>query len=231
MTREEFANLLSDFTLSAESGDGERFAQHFAEDGIYYDYVYGPHQGRADIAHMMQNLFHRDATDNRWEMFDPVFDGTMGYAWWLSSFVSTIPQFKGQRVDRRHEPIHPARRADRGIPQIRQWRRRDVAARRRAGAHGQGVSALDRLAHRAAGDTGLSGAAEGLARREILKANENAPPGKRGEQGRRHELSAHSLRSQRQDRDHHAESARPHECVDADYGARRAPCDGDRGRR
>ena len=98
MTREEFANLLNDFTHSAESGDGARFAQHFAEDGIYYDYIYGPHQGRADIADMMQNLFHRDATDYRWEMFDPVFDGTMGYAWSLSSFVSTIPQFKGQRV-------------------------------------------------------------------------------------------------------------------------------------
>ena len=98
MTREEFAKLLSDFTLSAESGDGARFAQNFAEDGVYHDYIYGPHTGRADIAHMMQNLFHRDATDYRWEMFDPVFDGGMGYAWSLSSFTSTIPQFKGRRV-------------------------------------------------------------------------------------------------------------------------------------
>ena len=98
MTREEFAGLLSDFTLSAESGDGARFAQHFTEDGIYHDYIYGPHKGRADIAHMMQGLFHRDATDYRWEMFDPVFDGSMGYAWSLSSFTSTIPQFKDQRV-------------------------------------------------------------------------------------------------------------------------------------
>lgn len=98
MTREEFAKLLSDFTHSAETGDGARFAQHFTEDGIYYDYIYGPHTGRADIAHMIQNLFHRDATDYRWEMFDPVFDGAMGYAWSLSSFVATIPQFKGKRV-------------------------------------------------------------------------------------------------------------------------------------
>src|SRR4029079_6104904 len=45
---------------------------------------------------MMQNLFHRDATDYRWEMFDPVFDGAMGYAWSLSSFTSTVQQFKGQ---------------------------------------------------------------------------------------------------------------------------------------
>jgi len=98
MTGDEFARLLSDFTQSAESGDGPRFANHFTEDAVYYDYIYGPHKGRADIAHMMQDLFHRDATDYRWEMFDPVFDGRQGYAWSLSSFTSTIPRFKGKRV-------------------------------------------------------------------------------------------------------------------------------------
>jgi ketosteroid isomerase-like protein len=98
MTGDEFAALLNDFTDSAESGDGARFAGHFSEDAIYYDYIYGAHQGRADIAHMMQDLFHRDAADYRWEMFDPVFDGETGYAWSLSSFTSKIPQFEGRRV-------------------------------------------------------------------------------------------------------------------------------------
>ena len=98
MTGDDFAQLLNEFTHSAESGDGARFAGHFTEDAIYYDYIYGPHQGRADIAHMMQELFHRDAADYRWEMFDPVFDGTKGYAWSLSSFTSKIPQFKGRPV-------------------------------------------------------------------------------------------------------------------------------------
>jgi hypothetical protein len=98
MTGDEFARLLNDFTLSAESGDGARFARHFTEDGIYYDYIYGAHQGRADIAHMMQDLFHRDAADYRWEMFDPVFDGAQGYAWSLSSFISKIERFEGRRV-------------------------------------------------------------------------------------------------------------------------------------
>lgn len=98
MTSDEFARLLGEFTLSAESGDGARFAGHFTEDAIYYDYIYGPHTGRAAIADMMQNLFHRDAADYRWEMFDPVFDGVMGYAWSLSSFTSKIPQFKGRPV-------------------------------------------------------------------------------------------------------------------------------------
>ena len=98
MTGDDFARLLNDFTLSAESGDGARFASHFTEDAIYCDYIYGAHKGRADIAHMMQDLFHRDAADYRWEMFDPVFDGEKGYAWSLSSFTSKIPQFEGKRV-------------------------------------------------------------------------------------------------------------------------------------
>lgn len=98
MTGEEFANLLREFTLSAESGDGARFAGHFTEDAVYHDYIYGPHQGHADIADMMQNLFHRDAADYRWEMFDSVFDGSLGYAWSLSSFTSKIPEFEGRRV-------------------------------------------------------------------------------------------------------------------------------------
>jgi hypothetical protein len=98
MIGQEFATLLDQFTLSAESGDGARFASHFTEGAIYYDYIYGAHNGRAEIAHMMQNLFHRDAADYRWEMFDPVFDGEKGYAWSLSSFTSKIPQFAGKRV-------------------------------------------------------------------------------------------------------------------------------------
>src|SRR6202158_4510406 len=98
MTSDQFARLLNDFTLSAEPGDALRCASHFTEDAIYYDYIYGAHKGRADIAHMMQNLFHRDAADYRWEMFDPVFDGELGYAWSLSSFTSKIPQFAGQPV-------------------------------------------------------------------------------------------------------------------------------------
>jgi ketosteroid isomerase-like protein len=98
MTSDEFALLLDQFTRSAESGDGARFAQHFTEDAVYDDYIYGVHRGRADIAHMMQDLFHCDAADYRWEMFDPVFDGRTGYAWSLSSFTSKIDRFKGRNV-------------------------------------------------------------------------------------------------------------------------------------
>jgi hypothetical protein len=47
---------------------------------------------------MMADLFHRDAADYRWEMFDSVCDGEKAYAWSLSSFTSKIPQFEGRRV-------------------------------------------------------------------------------------------------------------------------------------
>lgn len=99
MTSDEFNRLLARFTLAAESGDGARFAALFTEDGVYHDYIYGAHAGRAEIAHMMQDLFHRDAGDDyRWEMFDGVCDGDLGYAWSLSSFTSTVPEFAGRKV-------------------------------------------------------------------------------------------------------------------------------------
>lgn len=98
MTQAEFVALLNRFCAAATRGDGKAFAECFTEDGVYHDYIYGPHTGRADIADMLKNLFHRDAADYHWQMFDPVFDGKMGYAWSLSKFKSTIPEFKDKHV-------------------------------------------------------------------------------------------------------------------------------------
>lgn len=98
MTHEEFAGLLQRLTAAAEAGDGERFALCFTADAVYHDYVYGDHRGRAAIARMLEELFHRDAADYRWKMFDPVSDGRLGYAWSLSTFTSRIPEFAGRRV-------------------------------------------------------------------------------------------------------------------------------------
>lgn len=99
MTLDEFTGLLDRMTLAAEAADGAAFAACFTEDAVYHDYVYGPHRGRADIAHMLTGLFRRDAADDyRWEMLDPVFDGRQGYAWSLSSFTSLVPQFEGKFV-------------------------------------------------------------------------------------------------------------------------------------
>lgn len=99
MTTDEFKALLQRFTAAAEAGDGDALAACFTPDGVYHDYIYGDHTGRADIAHMLRDLFHRDAgPDYRWEMFDPVCNGDLGYAWSLSSFTSRIPEFAGKTV-------------------------------------------------------------------------------------------------------------------------------------
>lgn len=99
MKTADFVALLREMTGAAEAADGARFARCFTDDAVYHDYIYGPHTGRADIAHMLENLFRRDAADDyRWEFFDPVFDGQQGYAWSLSSFTSLVPQYNGKHV-------------------------------------------------------------------------------------------------------------------------------------
>jgi len=98
MTQDEFAALLARMTAAATRGNGAAFAACFTEDAVYHDYIYGDHTGRADIAHMMEGLFHRDASDYHWDMFDPVVNGNLGYAWSLSTFVSKVPDFAGRRV-------------------------------------------------------------------------------------------------------------------------------------
>ena len=98
MTNEEFSSLIAHFGAAATAGDGQSLAECFTEDGVYYDYIYGPHRGRASIQDMLENLFHRDAAEYDWTFFDPVVNGDIGYARSLSRFVSTIPEFKGKEV-------------------------------------------------------------------------------------------------------------------------------------
>lgn len=98
MTPDDFSFLLSRFSAAANAGDGKAFAACFTPDGVYHDYIYGPHRGRAAIADMLENLFHRDAAQYDWTFFDPVCDGAVAYARSLSRFVSTIEQFRGREV-------------------------------------------------------------------------------------------------------------------------------------
>jgi ketosteroid isomerase-like protein len=98
MTQDDFAALVARFGAAATAGDGKALAACFTEDGTYFDYIYGPHQGRTSIADMLENLFHRDAADYDWTFFDPVVKGNLGYARSLSRFVSTVDAFKGRKV-------------------------------------------------------------------------------------------------------------------------------------
>ena len=98
MNAQDFKALLARFSDAASAGDGKALAACFTEDGVYHDYIYGPHIGRASIEDMLVNLFHRDAANYDWRMFDPVIDGNLGYAWSLSRFTSKVPQYLGQEV-------------------------------------------------------------------------------------------------------------------------------------
>ena len=99
MDATDFTRLLDRMMDAAEAGDGAAFAACFTPDATYHDYVYGPHVGRAEIERMLVELFRRDAgPDYRWRMHDPVCAGDTGYAWSLSSFTSTVPEFAGRRV-------------------------------------------------------------------------------------------------------------------------------------
>jgi ketosteroid isomerase-like protein len=90
--------LLKKFCSAVERRDGKAFAELFTEDGVYHDVFYGPFKGRAKIAEMIDDWFHRTARDFRWDMFRPVSDGQTLYAYYTFSYVSTLPEAKGKRV-------------------------------------------------------------------------------------------------------------------------------------
>ena len=96
--REEVRALHARYCLTIDTGRYEEWIDCFTEDGVYHDYIYGPHRGRASIQDMLENLFHRDASEYDWTFFDPVCIGDLAYARSLSRFVSTIPEFKGREV-------------------------------------------------------------------------------------------------------------------------------------
>ena len=90
--------LLKEFCSAVERRDGKAFAGLFTEDGVYHDVFYGAFKGREKIAEMIDDWFHRTARDFRWDMFRPVSDGKMLYAYYTFSYVSTLPEAKGKRV-------------------------------------------------------------------------------------------------------------------------------------
>jgi ketosteroid isomerase-like protein len=98
VTPDDFAALVTRFSAAATAGDGKALAACFTPDGTYFDYIYGPHQGRDSIADMLVNLFHRDAAEYDWTFYDPVVSGNIGYAHSLSTFISKVPEYQGKEI-------------------------------------------------------------------------------------------------------------------------------------
>ncbi|MCC0003560.1 MAG: nuclear transport factor 2 family protein [Methylobacteriaceae bacterium] len=92
------AAMLDAFCRSVERRDGAAFARLFMEDAVYHDVFYGDFVGRAKIAEMIDDWFYRTAHDFRWDMIDPVSDGSTLYARYAFSYVSTLPEAESKRV-------------------------------------------------------------------------------------------------------------------------------------
>jgi limonene-1,2-epoxide hydrolase len=92
-----FHDLVKAFAAAAASGDGDALADLFTPDGTYDDYFFGPSTGRAAIKTMLAH-FAEGGSNFRWEFFDPVLSGDIGYASYRFSFDAKRPEAKGARV-------------------------------------------------------------------------------------------------------------------------------------
>src|SRR3954463_368521 len=90
--------MLGAFCDAVEQRNGKAFADLFTEDGVYHDVFYGAFVGREKIAALIDDWFYRTATDFRWDMHDPVSNGTTLYARYTFSYRSTLPEANGARA-------------------------------------------------------------------------------------------------------------------------------------
>ena len=92
-----FAELVDRFAAAAAGGDADALADLFTPEGSYDDYFFGPCSGRQGIKQMLAH-FAEGGRNFRWEFYDPVIAGQIGYASYRFSFEFTRPEAKGTRV-------------------------------------------------------------------------------------------------------------------------------------
>ena len=89
--------LLTRFAACVAANDGAGLAALFTEKGVYDDYFFGAHVGRAAIAAMLAR-FHEGGEDYRWEFFEPVSDGVTAYARYRFSYRSLVVESAGRPI-------------------------------------------------------------------------------------------------------------------------------------
>ncbi len=92
-----FEELITSMTQAAVRGDGAGVAACFTADGTYDDVFYGAFTGPDAIADMIENHFHRDGANFRWDLFDPLDNGALGYVRYVFSYDAKIERWKGNR--------------------------------------------------------------------------------------------------------------------------------------
>jgi hypothetical protein len=93
-----FSALLNRMATAACAGDGLVVAACFTDEGIYHDCFYGPFQGTDNIANLIENHFHRDAENFRWDLHEPVENHGIGYARYVFSYRSKLPDWDWRAV-------------------------------------------------------------------------------------------------------------------------------------
>lgn len=93
----DFANLLERFAKAVQDNDGAGLAALFTADGIYDDGFFGEYAGAEAITGMLRH-FHETGERYRWDFFDPLSDGRIGYARYRFSYVSKMPGAEGKPV-------------------------------------------------------------------------------------------------------------------------------------
>lgn len=93
----DFPGMLSRFANAVQKNDGTGLAALFTEDGVYDDGFFGEFQGHKAIAEMLAH-FHEGGANYRWDFFDPLSDGRIGYARYRFSYASKMPGSEGKPV-------------------------------------------------------------------------------------------------------------------------------------
>ncbi len=89
---------LKSFSAAVEKNDGRALAALFTPDGIYDDYFFGPSKPGPDGIVEMLAHFYEGGANFKWDFFDVVETGALGYASYRFSYDSTLPDAKGARV-------------------------------------------------------------------------------------------------------------------------------------
>lgn len=92
-----FEALLEKFAACVAANDGAGLGALFTPDGVYDDYFFGAHRGRAAIAEMLAR-FHEGGEKYRWEFFEPLSDGKTGYARYRFSYLSKVQGSAGKPI-------------------------------------------------------------------------------------------------------------------------------------
>jgi ketosteroid isomerase-like protein len=93
----ELEQLLKRFATAVGAHDSPGMAALFCEDGVYDDYFFGQHQGRAEIAAMLDR-FHVGGERFCWQFHDLAQQGETGYASYLFSYLSREPESLGKTI-------------------------------------------------------------------------------------------------------------------------------------